>query len=151
MDKEFVPYEQALELKELGFHEPCFAFYQKEYIEIKPIMVDDDNQYKLTGYRTCANCEIPAHYVSAPTYSQAFRWFRDKYFIYSNIWWVDEAKIWAISTTKIKYSKNRKDKYWSDLPYSTYEKAELQCLKKIIEIVKKNAKVYNNRIKATSV
>ena len=27
MDKEFIPYEQALALKELGFDEPCFATY----------------------------------------------------------------------------------------------------------------------------
>ena len=26
MEKEFVPYEQALELKELGFDEPCLAY-----------------------------------------------------------------------------------------------------------------------------
>ena len=37
MNKEFIPYEQALALKELGFDEPCFGhylmkkFYQKEY------------------------------------------------------------------------------------------------------------------------
>ena len=29
MDKEFVPYEQSLQLKELGFDEPCFGFYLK--------------------------------------------------------------------------------------------------------------------------
>ena len=27
MNKEFIPYEQALELKELGFNEPCLAIY----------------------------------------------------------------------------------------------------------------------------
>ena len=27
MTKEFVPYEQVLELKELGFDEPCFKYY----------------------------------------------------------------------------------------------------------------------------
>ena len=27
MKREFVPYEQALELKELGFDEPCLSFY----------------------------------------------------------------------------------------------------------------------------
>ena len=26
-EKDFVPYEQALALKELGFDEPCFGFY----------------------------------------------------------------------------------------------------------------------------
>jgi hypothetical protein len=27
MEKEFIPYEQALALKELGFDEPCFAWF----------------------------------------------------------------------------------------------------------------------------
>jgi hypothetical protein len=27
MNKDFVPYEQALVLKELGFDEPCFGYY----------------------------------------------------------------------------------------------------------------------------
>jgi hypothetical protein len=68
----FVPYEVALRMKELGFDEPCFAFYQIEYNEVSPIMVDDDEQYGLTGYRTCENSEIPNHYISAPIYQQAF-------------------------------------------------------------------------------
>ena len=29
MNKEFIPYEQALELKELGFDEPCFSNLQE--------------------------------------------------------------------------------------------------------------------------
>lgn len=27
LDKEFIPYQEALALKELGFDEPCFGFY----------------------------------------------------------------------------------------------------------------------------
>ena len=72
MEKEFCTYTQALRLKALGFDEPCCAFYQVEYAESRPTMVDDDNQYRLTGYRTCKNSEIPEHYTSAPTFSQAF-------------------------------------------------------------------------------
>jgi hypothetical protein len=30
MNKEFIPYEQALDLKELGFDEPCFGWYSKD-------------------------------------------------------------------------------------------------------------------------
>ena len=37
MEKEFVSYEQALALKELGFDEPCFGYYEPngelDYIE----------------------------------------------------------------------------------------------------------------------
>ena len=29
MNKEFIPYKQALVLKELGFDEPCVAFYEE--------------------------------------------------------------------------------------------------------------------------
>ena len=31
MEKEFIPYEIALALKELGFDEPCFANYSPEF------------------------------------------------------------------------------------------------------------------------
>lgn len=30
MEKEFVPYAQSLQLRELGFDEPCFGFYKSE-------------------------------------------------------------------------------------------------------------------------
>ena len=30
MEKNFIPYEQALSLKELGFSEPCLGFFDKE-------------------------------------------------------------------------------------------------------------------------
>lgn len=69
MIKDFTTYHQALKLKELGFDEECVAFFQKEYHEIKPIMVDDNDQYRLTGMRTCKNSEIPEHYTAAPTFS----------------------------------------------------------------------------------
>jgi hypothetical protein len=85
IEKEFVPYKQALALKELGFDEPCFAFFQVEYTELLPTMVDDDEEYRLTGYRTCSNLEIPKHYTSAPTFSQAFRWFRDNHDLHVQI------------------------------------------------------------------
>ena len=37
MKKEFIPYQQALALKELGFNEPCYATYSS-------------NDKKLTGF-----------------------------------------------------------------------------------------------------
>ena len=130
MEKEFVNYNQALKLKELGFDEPCFGFYQLEYGEIRPIMVDDDEQYRLTGYRTCKNSEIPKHYTSAPTFSQAFRWFREKYNLYHTI---DKQGYW--------FFQIKKDEGFGDLTevivsydYNSYEEAELTCLDKLIEI-----------------
>jgi hypothetical protein len=65
MEKEFVPYEQALELRALGFNEPCLAGYSTsaeklEYYS-RPLVTKD------------------SFTVDAPTHSQAFRFFREKH------------------------------------------------------------------------
>jgi hypothetical protein len=129
MNKEFVNYNQALKLKELGFDEPCFGFYQLEYGEIRPIMVDDNEQYRLTGYRTCKNSEIPKHYTSAPTYQQAFRWFREKY---GMIFTLIASTYYYPSVSFINTDGNSEIELGE---FETYEEAELACLDKLIEIV----------------
>ena len=131
MEKEFVDYTESLELKALGFDEPCFAFYQKEYNEIKPTMVGDDDQYRLTGYRTCKNSEIPEQYTSAPTYSQAFRFFREKY----RLWQIVQQNTDKDWTYDIMPITGMIDYELFDV-FDTYEEAELECLKKLIELVK---------------
>jgi hypothetical protein len=81
MEKEFVPYEIALALKELGFDKPCVAYFTKDFQTSKPyILVCEDklkNQdvNKMSGYGVCL----------APLYQQAFRWFREKYELHSCI------------------------------------------------------------------
>jgi hypothetical protein len=127
MKKEFVPYELAMKLKELGFDEPCFGFYQLEYGEIRPTMVDDNEQYRLTGYRTCKNSEIPKHYTSAPTFSQCFRWFREKYNLCVVIKPIDDKKL------GLGYNLTKNGLIMKAC--TTYETAELACLDKLIEIV----------------
>lgn len=127
MEKEFIPYELAVKLKELGFNEHCFAFYQREYAESIPTMVDDNEQYRLTGFRTCKNSQIPEHYVSAPTFSQAFRWFRKKEFL---------IDVTSLNSNEYEFYIQWSFAYsfLSDI-YKTYEAAELACLDKLIEIV----------------
>jgi hypothetical protein len=67
MEKEFVPYEQAVALKELGFEEDCFGYY------------DVDNGYA-TGYAFCySNVKSQLESgCSAPLYQQAFRWLHEQ-------------------------------------------------------------------------
>ncbi len=43
MKKEFVPYEPSLALKELGFDEPCFAFYNGKFIQSTEFDFDSYN------------------------------------------------------------------------------------------------------------
>jgi len=111
LEKEFIPYEQALALKELGFDEPCFGMYYTK---------DGD-------VRKCGGNEIG----DAPLYQQAFRWFRENYGLYS---WVTmelgnkSTFCWVLSGehTSTQYSAY----------FHTYEEAELACLIKLIEICK---------------
>ncbi len=121
MEKEFVPYKLALELKELGFDEPCLDFY-------------DDNQELFYNSENKDKIHIGDN-VKAPLYQQAFRWFREKYNIIPNIHsvYIDETH------TKINFwvwFANYEENSNEEIYYGTYEEAELECLKKLIEIVK---------------
>ena len=116
MNKEFVPYEESLELKELGFNEPCFTWHW-----------DDIGLYNGLEY---GNHNKREHVVSAPTYSQAFRWFRDNHGFYNQI---HKGYGWE---GIIRNSVNG-DIEWNDGTYNSPEEAELACLRKLIELVKK--------------
>jgi len=70
MNKEFVTYEIALELKALGFDEPCFGRYDGRGKNKGKIWYEMPN----SGQDT-----IPVGDVLAPLYQQVFRWFEEKY------------------------------------------------------------------------
>jgi hypothetical protein len=151
MKKEFIPYELALRMKQLGFDEPCLAYYSILEIQRigehnlhytqrgKEILRENDwswvyrNFPKFRKYLKAEHCykystNSSKLIASAPTYSQCFRWFRKehnlKFHIKEDVWnnWCSLKMI-------------RHDDYISIGEYKTYEEAELECLKKLIEIV----------------
>jgi hypothetical protein len=111
MEKEFVPYELQLEIENLGLYEPCFGVYGKSekklFLIHKEVFDEVDKK----------------HFIKAYTYQQAFRWFREKYGIIGYCYIPNETGYWGHS-------------FENKAKYDTYEKAELECLKKLIEIVK---------------
>ena len=116
MKKEFVPYKQALELKELGFGEECFSYYD---LNNKPNFFGSDNLM-----------DTHCVQVNRPTYSQTFRWFREKYRLSVLIHdCLDEIVEWTLTEDKIIHEVPNR--------IETYEEAELACLKKLIEIIEK--------------
>jgi len=123
MEKEFIPYEQALALKELGFNEPCFGRFDGRGKHKGKIWYEMPN----TGQDS-----IPVGDVLAPLYQQAFRWFREKYKLQAEIIWRSDMKCFCYKTGKFKYGSHD----FSKDDYKTYEEAELKCLKKLIEIIK---------------
>lgn len=129
MNKEFIPYEQALELKELGFNEECMAIY---FVPTKELLIGK----KVNEYTTDIR-------VYAPLYQQVFRWFREKNYRLSINWDYEYDAYWfhiwhlkseKENTTSVAYGW--KFDYESGITLKTYEEAELECLKKLIEIAK---------------
>jgi len=125
MDKEFIPYELALELKQIGFDEPCLATIdQTDFIHIK------GTEYPIRGamiYDT----------IDCPTYSQAFRWFREKHNLYHMLNPFTRGEIIEGDLVEsMCFGYAIQDEVIGETDFKTYEEAELECLKHLIFIVK---------------
>ena len=138
MEKEFVSYEIALELKELGFDEPCLGFYDGK----------GSTQLYFNNKRDASGDFIPfvkserLTWFGTPTYSQAFRWFREKHNLRGFIGFRPNVKqfdchVYDMSLSGKEYTEQRTmEEFNKDPKVGTYEEAEIECLKKLIEIVK---------------
>jgi hypothetical protein len=130
MEKEFILYEQALDLKKLGFDEEGFGRFRKGKFQLNTL--GKPHKYN-------SNPIVPGDVV-APTYSQVFRWFRDNYNLFCEIN-IDETMEPKFAYTIKEYESTQffegfKEDILSEYLYYKYEEAELECLKKLIEIVK---------------
>ena len=132
MEKEFITYEQSLALKELGFDEDCLARYEGKITNIFKPLVLEFTFANLPRVENKVNYpDYPYKDVEAPTYSQAFRFFREKHNLVFNF----------ISYNIVKPGEYHWSITWNDEAKAggivkTYEEAELACLVKLIEIVK---------------
>tara|TARA_R110000868_G_scaffold74337_13_gene215025 strand:+ start:14885 stop:15325 length:441 start_codon:yes stop_codon:yes gene_type:complete len=140
MEKEFVPYEQSLALKELGFDEPCLGLFYFNAVNGEPqfLIEERGSQYSVNkGY---------AGGVLAPIYRQSFNWFREKHNLYSEIDLDSYKEPYLLKITIKQLDETNCFVTKSYYPNcidgvdtfnnKQYEKAELECLKKLIEIVK---------------
>jgi hypothetical protein len=134
MKKEFVPYQEALALKQLGFDEPCFGYYKDGRIAGVNKWDREDWGFHVITNKDITN--VTSEIVIAPLFQQAFRWFREKYglayqFQYYHVpkWTFQILEFTDIKVTpNILFSETNK--------VFTYEEAELACLDKLIEIIK---------------
>jgi hypothetical protein len=125
MEKEFVPYELALRMKQLGFDETCFGCYTKD----KELSYDySDNREEGHYFQDC----------TAPTYSQAFRWFREKYT--TKGWVTPIVNVDGFSDIHEARIHQEESSVLVLGNYDSYEEAELACLEKLIKIVEQKEK-----------
>ncbi len=119
MENEFIPYEQAKQLKQLGFDELCIASYETEnnwHFKHKPWRNSED----LTE-------------IASPLYQQVFKWFREKHNLLSNINHDKNGYFILIENLPIQtelYGPHNFNEY------ASYQEAEFDCLNRLIEIIK---------------
>jgi len=121
MKSEFVTYELAVKLKQLGFDEPCFVLYK----------ASNSNQLAYAPHGITTNSQLSqgdSSNIAAPTFQKAFRWFREIHAL--------DGFFDRIGTTYIYKIRSWKNE--STNSFFTYEEAELACLDKLIEIVETN-------------
>lgn len=155
MDKEFVPYEESVDLKGLGFDKPCLGLYH------------NDGMFALN--KAISHGEYHGQKCMAPLFQQAFKWFRDNHDLHVQIRREDyfykrryKYYHFDINDGEKTDITNQQDLYSSimeecrqDIPgnhlndeklsqlifernfaFKSYEEVELFCLRKLIEIVK---------------
>ena len=126
MEKEFLSYKESLELKELGFDESCFGYYDGNHNLQYMFNGKPEN---FTKKRMGVSNSVLVGWISAPLLVQAFYFFRNKYNLHHTILFNHiENNYDFIYGRRIggKMLGTCKD----------YEEAQLECLKKLIELAK---------------
>ena len=119
MTQEFVPYKQALKLKQLGFDEPCLSYYEGESFSHHLATTEGGDDY----------------IIPAPLYQQAFRWFRDKKISDSCVCRYQSRDGGVYYYYVINHDFGIEETKHFQEGFYSYEEAELACLDKLIEIV----------------
>lgn len=112
----FVPYKIAVQLKEIGFDEPCIGYYEK-----------DNPNVRLNEKTGTIKHNSLLIYISAPTWEQVFKWFREKNYQSSIVFNLGGFYVHIEDMHKIKSFTTYGD-------YTSYEQAREALVLKLIEI-----------------
>ena len=129
MEKEFVSFDQAVALNELGLDEPCLAFYGGK----------NDKKIYFNSYRDGTGDFEPfkkherLSWFGAPLKQQVFRWFRDEYNLDHILYKTGDPWGHIVYCLKIRNSDTG---VIFTFQYLTYEEAENACIDELISIAK---------------
>lgn len=134
-EKEFVPHEEALALKELGFDEKCLCNWEESW--------SPEPEHEIRMVLTTDQTWLRPGWICAPTFSQAFRWIREKYWYTALILCDSFQIVMQLSTSQTLDSKTWEWKpiyitqtYHREEGLKSYDESELACLKQLIKIAK---------------
>ena len=139
MEKFFLPYEESLLLKELGFDVPCIGKYWTDeddnlrWISVPEIAFDIPGQKLYHGY-TMINYNTKFYEsegtISAPLYDQVIDWFFTQHGLH--IYWeysTTTKKDWVITINKTALNDAR------DEEYQTPQAARLAGIRTAIKMI----------------
>lgn len=132
MQNLFIPYSIALQLKEIGFDEPCLFVYSNKQLKSCSDMWDqnDKNHNQITNHEYANDVEI-----TAPLFEQVLNWFEDlgyQNYVASNSYdgkvnyWFAITAPGLLTFTDATGRKTKKD-------------AQIACIRKLIEFKKDEA------------
>ena len=120
----FVPYKIALQLKELGFDEPCFGIWIGRGSKYDVMYVAKQEDAWMAEQNDG---------ILAPIFAQAFEFIREKY----NLLGCSQYFKGGYYCYTINDMKDTKESNRLFTEFSTFKEAEIACLEKLIEILKK--------------
>jgi len=137
IESNFVPYQIALDMKSIGFDEPCFGFYYNfgKKFKITTKIKNSNVSAKLSETTS-------TEFITAPTFSQAFHFFRNKYGLMhiinpydftAEINYLNKRVVNNVYGDFIPHDHLVDDK-GEEIKHLSYEEAENACLLELIKI-----------------
>lgn len=123
LKSQFVTYEIALKLKELGFDEECFCTYYNRILSRNPSHKIDATPIQGKPY-VWKNSKVHNSIVCAPLWQQAIDWFWNNYKILVYTYLIPDKTKTIMWVTKYQH-----EDFWS---------TKEQAILKAIELCKKN-------------
>lgn len=128
IEDQFIPYNLALKLKEMGFNERCLAGYYNDGKNLWFFRFHKNSEREPT---------VAERFATAPLWQQAFDWFREKGI---DSWVSKSFGCYNVNIVKTNDEQENEDvSYgltWKD--FKTYEEARKACLEKLIELCQQN-------------
>lgn len=131
MKSQFVTYEIALALKELGFDEDCLAIYRDSFDDFGVTLISKGIEIKGTQSKTIYCSFNDTMICLAPLWQQAIDWFNDKYGIFITLALV--ANGYGFYIHKNYNTTNKGENYGF---HPTLHKAREEAILKAIELIK---------------
>lgn len=103
----FVPYELAVKLKDIGFHELCFGKF------LIPEIPENQFRFNTEGSPKDYNTGLYGRFISAPLYQQVADWFREKHDLVITVYANASGYCFELHDSAIKGGSHRLDSDFS--------------------------------------